>query len=365
MRLATVTLWLFLGCGRLGFDDQEPGRLVVGSAEDDVDAPGGSLRDALVAAAADPDPNRIVFDPAVFPATITVRSPLEVAGDDTTIDAADAGVVLGVGAGLADGVLVISADRVTVDGLTITGAGATGASAAAIVASRTTGLVVRDVAIDDIAGEGVVVEGCSDATIADGTIEHPIGTPIVVRDSSAVTIARELVVLDAKLGAVAGISLERVTGSHLVDNIVDPGEAFMIALLDSSDNELAGNIVDRGDSGIVLLGTSARNLVIRNVVISPAYDSIYLEGGAESNIVVHNTFYMAGDVVDGGIGTVTGNNLISTTASDFVAPDGYDFHLAAGSPFVDAATDLGYDLCPALPERYLGSAPDLGGVETR
>jgi hypothetical protein len=39
-------------------------------------------------------------------------------------------------------------------------------------------------------------------------------------------------------------------------------------------------------------------------------------------------------------------------------------HLVDGAPAIDGGTDLGLDMLPDQPARFLGSAPDLGAVES-
>lgn len=359
-RSLCLLLLLASACGRWAFNDvPESGLLVVSSTSDGVGEPGTlSIRDALLAAEADSNPNRIVFDADVFPATITLASPLVIASPATTIDATGLDVVLTTAAGFSGNMIEVSANDVILDNLTFTGAGS------AISSTQTTGLVVRHATIRDIVGAGIRLDTCTNAAIEDARIERAGSTPISLMASSDVRVQRVFVELSAKIGVVYGIYVEQSSQVHLLDNIIDPGSAHLIRLQNASNNEISGNILDRGDAGIVLTGGSSNNVIVRNVVISPVYDSVYVEAGGTANEIAHNTFYLASDVIDAGTGTIAANNLVSTVAADFVDVASYDFHLVAGSTAIDAASDLGLDLLPDQPARFFGAAPDIGGVES-
>ena len=245
-----------------------------------------------------------------------------------------------------------------IDGLTLDLGGT------AVTATSVSGLAVRHLTIHDTAGDAVHVDGCTNVAIDDSRIERAVGDPVFVRATTDAFVRRNFVSLLAKNGSVHGVYLETVTRGHVIDNIIDPGSAYLVNLTDTVDTEVIGNILDRGDTGVTLFGTSHDNVVFRNVVISPAYDSVYVQGGAMANHITNNTFYMAPDVTDLGIGTMAVNNLISSAPGDFVDPPTYDFHLVAGSAAIDMATDLGQDMLPSSPARFLGAGPDLGGVES-
>ena len=374
--------WLLLvaGCGRIGFEpdpaDLDPADqtdLVVSITDDRLtsttlaspaDLPAGtgglSLREALVIAANRPGPDLVAFDRAVFsiatPPTITVNSEL-VIGTDTTLAAFARGVVITSAAGYAGALLRVAGNGV-VDGLAFRG------GTPAIVADGATGFAIRHVTIAGASGDGIRITNGRSGVIEDSRIEQPVGTPVGLVDSTDVVLRRTFVALNAKVGPVRGVEVLRGLRIQLHDNIIDPGEAFLVSVESSADTELIGNVFDGGDTGLAILGTSTRTLVLRNVCVNPLYDSIYIASGVTDTTIVHTTFFLAGSPVDSGTNTTVQNSLLSSAAGDFVDAATYDFHLVANSPAIDAASDLGLDLLPGLPARYLGAAPDLGAIES-
>lgn len=225
-------------------------------------------------------------------------------------------------------------------------------------------MTVRHVTIRSSSSDGIQIDVGSRIVIEDSRIEDTGGDPMFLYAINDIEVQRNFVALRTKMGSVHGLWLEEVNRGHIIDNVIDPGQAFLLLLSNSSDIEVIGNILDRGDTGIAIVGNSQRNLVFRNVVISPTYDSVYLDSYASNNTIVNNTFYQAANIVDGGMNTMAANNLISSNLGDFVQSTIYDFHLVAGHPAIDAATDLGLDMLPDDPARYLGARPDTGAVES-
>ena len=379
MRFQFAWLFLVAGCGRIGFD-ADPANidpadrtdLVVTVTEDRLtsatitspeDLPAGSglsLREALAIAANRPGPDLVAFDRAfsvATPPTITIASEL-VVGGDTTLDAFARGVVIAPAAGFSGALLRVAGDGAVVDGLAFRG------GTPAIAATGATGFAIRHVTIASATGDGIRLDNCRSGIVEDGRIEQPGGTPVGLVDSTDVVVRRLFVALNAKVGPVRGVEVVGGLRIQLHDNLIDPGEAFLVSIEASVDTELIGNILDRGDTGIAILGGSQRTVLSRNVVVSPLYDSVYIAGGVTDTTITHTTFFMASAPVDSGTNTKVENSLLSTAAGDFVDAAGYDFHLVAGSPAIDAATDLGLDLLPGLSARYLGAAPDLGAVES-
>ena len=373
-----------VACGRLGFDPTPGGGDDAGGGDDSLvvsitgdrmagpttiaalaDLPTGtmglSLREALAIAANRPGPDVIRFDARTLPpgTTIAVGAELVVDGAGTQIAAANLGLIIAGKPGYTGALLRVTGDDAVIDGLELTAGGT------AVDAFAVTGLALRHLVVHDTTGDAIHIDGCSQLTLEDSRIERVGGTPVLVRVTRDATLQRNFVSLTNKAARIAGVDLQGVTRVHVLGNTIDPGNAYLVSLTDSSDNEIVGNILDRGDTGVTLFGDSHRNLVFRNVVVSPASDSIYIDPAATNNTIVNNTFYMSTNaIVDNSTGTVDKNNLVSSNASDFVHATLYDFHLVAGCPAIDGGADLGLDMLPDRAERFLGNAPDLGGVES-
>jgi parallel beta-helix repeat protein len=375
-------------CGRFGFDpraapdaqdpqdaDESTTRLIVTLAEDRMAGPptmssladlapgsvGLSLREALTIANHRPGSDVVAFDPAALPAgsTILINSALVVGGDGTRIDAKGA-IAVGAATGYAGALIQVNGTGAVLDGLTLRG-GTFGIQALAVG-----GITIRGLTIQDTLDHAIQLDSCSQVVVEDNRIERAGGDSLHLYSTTEALVQRNFVVLGAKTGTIAGFALEDVNRSRFLDNIIDPGEAHLIRLTNSSDNEIVGNILDRGESGIVLRGASNGNFVFRNVVTAPIYDSVFIEAPGANNKIINNTFYEASDVVDGGTGTMAVNNLVSDNSADFVdpKPPAYNFHLVAGHAAIDTGADLGLDMLPAAPERFLGSKPDTGAVES-
>jgi parallel beta-helix repeat protein len=379
---------LLLGaCGRLEFNRQEAPdaqapqgdapdtpdpRLIVTLTDDRMAGPptmsslselapgtvGLSLREALTIANHRAGSDVIEFDAALpAGATIMISAPLVIGGAGTQINAKGA-ITVTAATGYAGALLLVNGAAAAIEGLRLQG------GTAGIQALGVAGITVRGMRILDTLGHAIRFESCSQLVIESNKIERAGGDSLHLYSTADALVRDNFVVLGAKTGAIHGFWLEEVNRSRIIGNIIDPGEAHLMRLTNSSDNEIVGNVLDRGESGIVIYGNSQRNVMFRNVVISPIYDSVFIEGGAANNTVVNNTFYKAPDLVDMGTNTVAGNNLVSDNIADFVQPTIYDFHLVAGHAAIDAAIDLGFDMLPDTPERYLGTKPDIGAVES-
>ncbi len=361
-------------CGRINYD-RNPNDLVVDVTEDrmagpaDIDAaedlPDGrlSLREALTIANNRPGQQRITFDDEVFPpgegAVIWLSEPLPDLVDDETHVYGNNGVILDASA-LTTPVFAVLGDYVWIKHLTIRDAGAD-----AIEVRGATGAFLYDLAILDPAGRAVVAADCVELTLAESRLERPGGNVVVAARCSAVTVRDDFMIVGDKENA-RGVRFEQVEGSFVLDNLIDPGEARLVDLLDSSRNEIVGNILDRGHAGVVLEGASHENLVLRNVIIGSVYDGVYVASESTGNTVVHNTMYQcATALVDGAADTLTGNNLVDPVEEELADPASYDFRLLPGSPHIDAGEDMGFDVWPDGPESFLGAAPDLGAVESQ
>lgn len=360
-------------CGRINYD-RNPNDLVVDVTEDrmsgpaDIDSahdlPDGrlSLREALTIANNRPGQQRITFDDDVFPpgegGVITLTEPLPDLVDDETHVYGNGGVILDA-SGLSTPVFVVLGDYVWIKHLTIRDAGAD-----AIEVRGATGAYLYDLTILDPAGRAVVATDCVEMTLAESRLERPGGNVVVATRCSEVTIRNDFVIVGDKENA-RGVRFEQVEGSFVLDNLIDPGEARLVDLLDSSRNEIVGNILDRGHAGVVLEGESHENLVFRNVIIGSVYDGVYVASESTGNVVVHNTMYeCATPLVDGAADTLTGNNLTDPVDGEFADPASYDFRLRADSPHVDGGDDMGFDVWPDGPDNFLGAAPDVGAVES-
>ena len=372
--LALVTL---VGCGRLGFADQPPADgappstdLVVDVATDRLaggptiaslaDLPpstqGLSLREALTIAANRAGPDLVRFSFAT-PTTITIASELVVAAD-TALDATGNTVTIAPAAAYTGALLHVTGDNAAISSLALSG------GADAVRAVSVANLTLKSLSLATPTGDGIHLESCTHCEIDDCRVDHAAGEPVLVRTSSDLFVRRAFVALASKAGTLHGIEVESSSQIHILDSIIDPGTAWMIDLQDTTDSEITGNVIDGADTGITLFGTTARIAIFRNVVTNPAQDSIYVDASVTDTTITNNTFYNAPDITNNGVNTTEVNTLLSTNAADFVAPATYDFHLVAGSTSIDAATDVGQDMLPDSPARYLGAGPDLGAVES-
>jgi parallel beta-helix repeat protein len=383
---ALIVIALLGACGRFGFDElgtgpidpTKPGdpALIVTRADDRMAGPstmsslaelppgtvGLSLREALTIANHHAGADRIAFDASALPAdpTITLDTALVVSDEATEIDAADVKVTLAGATGYTGTLLQVKGNDAVIDGLALRGGNV------AIEVALVSRAVLRRLAIRDTAGDAIRATGCTDLYVEDSRIEGAGGDPLVMQGSTGAWIRRNFVVLKSKAGTVHGFWLTEVTRSHIIDNVIDPGDAHLISLDNSSDNELIGNILDRGDTGITVYGNSQRNLIFRNVVINPTYDSVFFDPTPQTieNRVINNTFLGTSDIVDEGMGNTKANNLVTDDVTEFVHASLYDFHLVSGHTAVDGAADVGQDMLPDDPARFLGSKPDLGAVES-
>jgi len=361
-------------CGRIGYDGGFDQVLTVDVLEDRMSAPdtimtpeevGGtlSLREALTISNNTPGTELVRFDPEIFapgsPALIEALTPLPIGGAGTRIDCRGGVEVRGAPLVLDD-----------ISNVEVIGCRFAVSDDDAILVNNSSDVTIRNNVFLESGGHAIDVVGnpdeCTGIRIEDNYIEHAGSALVAIYDCEDVYVADNFMVIGDK-GAQSGVHFERVTQSRIFDNIIDPGSARLINFQDASNNEIRGNILDGADAGVVLYGVSADNLIVQNVVMEVRYDGVYLGGDALRNTVVHNTFFnCATALVDGGTDTTLGNNLESTEPTDFVNPTApiYDFHLVGGSLHADAGEDMGYDCLPNSPERFLGTAPDLGAVET-
>lgn len=365
-----------LACGRIDYDGVHAQVLVVDVIDDrfagpadmrsprdlDPGATGLSLREAITIANNAPGADLIAFDPSLFPSSsttpITPSEPLPpISGEGTEIHAE--GVTLDASA-TGGAAVVIAASGVVLRGLTIVGA----PDVAIHIEPGLEGVGVSETTILDSGGRAIEASACRGLTIDHTRIERPGSDLVYVEDCVDVSITDNFMVIGDK-DANRGVHFTRVNDSRVADNIIDPGSARLVDLLDSSNNEIVHNILDRGHAGVVLEGESHANLVFQNVIIGSVYDGVYVSGESTGNTVVHNTmFQCSSNLVDGASDTVSGNNFFTDDETQFVDPASYDFTLVPGSESIDAGDDLGFDCRPGSPELFLGAGPDLGAVES-
>jgi hypothetical protein len=353
--------WLVLaGCGRFGFggvadappdptlrvtvpDDRMAGPSTMASVDELAPGTVGlSLREALVIAANHDGPDTVAFDSTVFPTsaqrTIAVGSELVVGGDATTLDATD-GVAIAPAPGYTGTLVHVTGTNATVSALTVQGP----------------------------ADEGIRIESTSQVSLLGAHVAIAGVFPIHVLASTDVVVDHATVVLATKVGVVYGVRLESSSRVHVTNSYIDPGTAWMISLQDTADSEIRGNLLEGADTGITLFGASDRNTIFMNIGVSATNHCVYIDNAPANNIVMNNTSFLAagGGFSIGNATTMVLNNLDSTNAADFADPTTNDFHLIAGSPSIDAATDVGQDMLPDDPtRRFLGKGPDLGAVES-
>jgi Right handed beta helix region len=388
-------LLLLVGCGRLNFDaidglvvttieDRLAGPPTMMS-EDEVLADDLSLREALTIAANRPKGDAILFSGRVFPfdapGVITLDSTLEVAGSNTVVDASGRGVVIEGRTNFDLPQIHITGDSNVVLGVTVRGGMATrilvedavsarvdtvrfappGAGAIRVENSRQ--VLLAALTIEQPAGIAIEITTTTDLKVKAATIEQPQGVAIAASNSTELEILNSTIVLD-KTADQPGIQLDTVDRSKIHDNVIDPGPVQLINLNSSSNNEIVGNILDGGNAGITLFGASLANLCFRNVIMNCSSEAVAIDDIALGNRMINTTIYMSNGISNGAADTEITGTLETAEPGDFRDPARYDFRLALHSPSIDAGTDLGLDYLPDLPERFLGSAPDLGAVET-
>jgi len=388
-------LLVLAACGRLNFDpadafvvtttlDRLAGPATMTSI-DEVDAPDLSLREALTLSANVRGAQLVLFDAQLFPedapGVIAISSTLEVAGDTTTVDGRGRGVVIEAPDTFDAPLLRISDAGNSVIGMTVRGGagarvlvdGATNArvertsfpqpghTAVQVSGATGGGLVTLDIVRAD--GAAILVDRSTSFRIENATITEPVGIAILATLSSDLEIGDSQVVLD-KAASNPGIRFETVDASTIHDCVIDPGPVQLISFDSSSRNEVVGNILDGGNVGIAMFGPSLDNLFYRDVIIASSDEPVFVDTVATGNRLINNTLFMTGGISDGAPDTQIANILMSDQASDFRDAASYNFKLSSGNPAIDAGVDLGLDLVPGLPERFLGAAPDLGAVET-
>lgn len=166
-------------------------------------------------------------------------------------------------------------------------------------------------------------------------------------------------------GDNAGIRIQYSDNVTIRNNVITRNRADGIRIYWASPAIANNTIALNGRNGIMVCYDGeprvVNNIIANNCLYWPGSDNggwgLYASwsaviGSSYNDVWKHNFDY---GMSDGGI-SEAGTGDISTDPM-FVDPYGRDFRLAAGSPCIDAGTDVGL--------KYSGAAPDLGAFEYR
>jgi parallel beta-helix repeat protein len=109
-------------------------------------------------------------------------------------------------------------------------------------------------------GEGVaLVSGTRWARVEGNTITRPFGAGILLRDATAIYVARNTI-MD---GSDLGIQLERASGNELVDNVLSRTSDGGFEIRDHSHHNLVArnSITQAGDMGIIVADSDGNQLI--------------------------------------------------------------------------------------------------------
>lgn len=312
-----------------------------------------------------------------------------------------------------NGVSYVNVQGFRIDGIPGAGARVTGGHHLALVGNR----------IDQSQGAGVLASDTDDLLVQDNIVSRSVtqsGVSVTGLSQRSVVRGNRLsgnylnglsVASNPRLGATGAIAGDVIEGNTVMDNGAGGGSGITLAGVQASlvrNNVVAGSRVD----GISLasagagLGSTA-DAVVNNTVVQPVNSrwAIYVGPGSPQDAVVNNILYNAGpwkgsasvaaDSLPGFVSdynvlvnsltydngnsivalprwrAVTGqdaHSIVSTPAALFVDPSGPDYHLAAGSPAVNAGVAaLGPAVAPATDldgfGRPAGPAVDVGAYE--
>ncbi len=365
------------------------------------------LREALARAGTQVGPDRIVFDPTVFPPGAPVTTLLsEGLGElnissDVVIDGRGAGVILAVDSGWEN-----PEGRY---GFRINGG--------TVVISHIT---MKDFAFNyrnegDLSGNNC---GPSNAQLEGGAIRIDSGTLILDGNTFADPDVAERNCFAASV-RVEGGSKHRILGNTWTDQVMDS------VYIDAATVEISGNTMNAGgdltkvDECMYINTQGGQNLwIVGNVCVDMEYSAVIARGSEGGTLyVINNTFARDGraglsgvrreqgsrgvslrnnvyvgdnpsaiTVDNSGTGfnvgyeSVTGSGLFSGTSTSAVVNSGSilmpanamlvdsngttraQLAPATGSPLVDSGVDL-LDVNGTTPGHYNGTAPDRGAVE--
>jgi Thrombospondin type 3 repeat len=333
------------------------------------------------------------------------------------IDAAAAGDQVGVAAGNYAGALVMrngidvvgwSADTTTIDGL--------GEISAVICAdARIEGFRIRGggemqldctngtsptIAHDIIDGDGAspIVLALSHAVITDNQITGDYAIhgacpcDAIHSYTAAPAIERNYIWADDPGNNISAITLDftnasyigaRIQDNHIVGKVLvdltysGPDGALIVGNLIEFQNGYGENIDIAsgqvtatsntliGGVGIFLQGSDPVQLYNNNVYHDPFYPGLE-DCGAPDNVIAYNNIYPPPPTQRGCQPVIIGENGNISTDPGFVDPGAMDYHLAPGSPLIDA----GDSAAPGLPAtdydglpRVVGAAVDIGAFE--
>jgi parallel beta-helix repeat protein len=183
-------------------------------------------------------------------------------------------------------VLNVNADNVSISDVTIQYAGCACFGYASVNATNCQNINVTDNIIisDDF---GIRVVGASGAIVADNDVTHAGDAPIVVSDSSAVSV------FDNDMTAMEGIEIENCTQSSFSNNTIVSNEAG-IYIEEAYGDTVLGNNVSYGLVGLSISSCSNSSFVDND--ISSSSPGLFIEQ-SYNNSFFHNNFLGNGSEV--------------------------------------------------------------------
>lgn len=314
----------------------------VNSAADTTDgvcgpaAGGCTLREAIEAAVATAGRDTIRFDPAVFPPSpptgIALTTPLPIIADaaGTVIDGAGAGVHIGGGAVVANGLVFASPPGVPLVKVVVANLilGSFADMAVHICGGGppecqgdVSGALVQHVAVTATQGDGIRLEGLvvTKSRVLDSVVSRADGCGILFFGGTAIMGARVQGCTAVGSGACGGIVVhanQSVVGATIADSVAVRGAGIGIGIsapdvtkaklasVVASDNDDTGieiladdanagtNVSDalvsgNGGNGIDVAGAANTAVAIQDVVIDGASSGIHFSGPTSGAKITH------------------------------------------------------------------------------
>jgi len=232
-----------------------------------------------------------------------------------------AGAVVTVIDGGGAGPVVTGANDSLIDGFTVTGASPGGFPDASGIYCEGTSMTIKNNIISNIAVYPIFVRNAS-PLIQSNTIIGSGNNGIYNSDGSGAIIRNNLIYASAD----SGIYCLSTSDSLRIENNTIVNNAFGLDVQNSpSGIAITNNIIAGNTTGIYVFGNAP----------SMSYNDVW------NNIQNYS-------------GTTAGPGDISLDPL-FVDPAAHDYYLQAGSPCIDAGTDVG--------QPYSGAAPDMGAFE--